>query len=136
MQALAPTITSLLPYKLALIESYLLIESILKSETQTPITLTDMSQSSNLPPAPMEDAAPLANSTPPVIINTSQKEVKMNMPTLFIGDRKKLEEFLIETDMYLTMKNEMYNNNQRKIIFILSFMKDRKAGPWKQSFWT
>jgi len=105
-----------------------------------------MSQSGTLPPAPgMEHveqeqapppSAPPANPVPPITVNATQKEVKMNTPTPFTGDRKKLEEFLIETDMYLTMNEDTYNNNSQQIIFILSFMKDGTAGSWKQSFWT
>jgi len=76
------------------------------------------------------------NPMPLVTINTTQKEVKMNAPTPFMKDRKKLEEFLIKTDMYLTMNKNIYNNNNRQIIFALSFMKDRTAGLWKQFFWT
>jgi len=121
IQASVPTITFLLPYELTPIKSYSLIESILESETQAPIKVTDMSQSSILPPAPSiehvepEQApsppTPPANSTPPITVNTTQKEVKMNMLIPFTGDRKKLKEFLIETDMYLTMNEDTYNND-------------------------
>jgi len=105
-----------------------------------------MSQSGILLPAPSmehvepEQAPPLpappANPTPLITVNTTQKEVKMNTPTLFTGDRKKLEEFLIKTDMYLTINKDTYNNDSRQIIFTLSFIKDGTAGSWKQSFWT
>ena len=105
-----------------------------------------MSQFGTIPPAPgMEHVepeqarplpAPLANLTQPITVNVTQKEVKMNMPTPFTGDRKKLEEFLIETDMYLTMNEDTYNNGHQQIIFALSFMKDETAGAWKQSYWT
>jgi len=109
-----------------------------------------MSQSSILPPTPgMEQVepgqtapAPPAPPVPPpvnpqlITVNATQKEVKMNTPIPFTGDRKKLEEFLIETDMYLSMNEDTYNTDQRQIIFALSFMKDGTAGPWKQSFWT
>ena len=111
-----------------------------------PITVTDMRQSGTLPPAPgMEHVepeqapptpAPPANPVQPITVNATQKEVKMNTPTPFTGDRKKLEEFLIKTDMYLTMNEDTYNNNNRQIIFALSFIKDGTAGLWKQSFWT
>jgi len=132
---------SLPSYELLSIESYPSIESILESETQTPITVTDMSQSGILPPVPgmehMEpEQVPPANPIQPITVNATQKEVKMNMPTPFTGDRKKLEEFLIETNMYLTMNEDTYNNNNRQIIFTLFFMKDGTAGSWKQSFWT
>jgi len=57
---------SLFPYELILIESYHSIESILKSETQTPITVTDMSQSGTLSSAPgMEHVEPEQVPPPP-----------------------------------------------------------------------
>ena len=144
IQALAPTIISLFPYKLILIEFYPSIKSILESETQTPIPVTDMSQSSTLPLAPgMECVEPeQAPPTPPenpvqlITVNATQKEVKMNTPTPFTGDRKKLEEFLIKTNMYLTMNEDTYNNDSQQIIFVLFFMKDGTTGSWKQLFWT
>jgi len=91
-----------------------------------------MSQSGILPPVPgmkhMEpEQVPPTNPIQPIMVNATQKEVKMNMPTPFTGDRKKLEEFLIETDMYLTMNEDTYNNDNRPIIFALSFMKDGTA---------
>jgi len=89
-------------------------------------------ESEQAPPLP----APPANPILPIIINTTQKEVKMNTPTLFTGDRKKLEEFLIKTDMYLIMNEDTYNNDSQQIIFILSFMENGTAGSWKQSFRT
>ena len=63
------------------------------------------------------------------------KEIKMNTLTPFTGKREKLEEFLIELKMYLAMNAELYNTDQWKIIFALSFMKEGMAGSWKQSFW-
>jgi len=51
------------------------------------------------------------------------------------GKREKLEEFLIELEMYLAMNADIYNTDQRKIIFALSFMKEGTAGSWKQSYW-
>jgi len=78
-----------------------------------------MSQSGTLPLAPgMEHVepeqtppTPPANPVQQITVNATQKEVKMNMLTHFTGDRKKLEEFLIETDMYLTMNEDTYNND-------------------------
>jgi len=46
------------------------------------------------------------------------------MPTLFTGKREKLEEFLIELEMYLVMNANIYNTDQQKIIFALLFMKE------------
>ena len=63
------------------------------------------------------------------------KEIKMNTPTPFTGKREKLEEFLIELKMYLAMNADIYNTDQRRIIFTLSFMKEETAESWKQSYW-
>jgi len=63
------------------------------------------------------------------------KEIKMNTLTLFTGKREKLKEFLIELEMYLAMNADIYNADQQKIIFALSFMKEGTAGSWKQSYW-
>jgi len=37
--------------------------------------------------------------------------------------------------MYLAMNANIYNTDQQKIIFALSFMKEGTAGSWKQSYW-
>jgi len=63
------------------------------------------------------------------------KEIKMNTPTPFTGKREKLKEFLIELEMYLAMNTDIYNTDQRKIIFALLFIKEGTAGSWKQSYW-
>jgi len=65
----------------------------------------------------------------------AQKEIKMNTPTPFTGKREKLEEFLIKLEMYLAMNTDIYNTDQQRIIFTLSFMKEGTAGSWKQSYW-
>ena len=66
-----PTIISLFPYELVPIKSYPSIESILESETQTPITVTDMSQSGTLPPTlGMEHVE--SEQAPPRTANYSQ----------------------------------------------------------------
>ena len=60
----------------------------------------------------------------------------MNPPTPFSGERKKLEDFLLEVDIYLKMNRVTYNTDDKKIMFTLSFMKEGVAGLWKKSFWT
>ena len=65
----------------------------------------------------------------------SNKEIKMNTRTPFTGKREKLEEFLIKLEMYLAINADIYNTDQRRIIFTLSFMKEETAGSWKQSYW-
>ena len=66
----------------------------------------------------------------------SFKEIKMNTPTLITGDRTKLDDFLMEVEMYLKINEEIYNADTKKIIFTLSYMKEGMAGLWKQSYWS
>jgi hypothetical protein len=66
----------------------------------------------------------------------AEKEIKMNSPTLFLDEQKKLEDFLLEIDIYLKMNSHTYDADNKKIMFALSFMKEGVAGLWKKSFWT
>ena len=59
----------------------------------------------------------------------------MNSPTEFTGDRNKLEDWIMEVEMFISMNNKMYPNDHRKIIFTLSFMREGTAKHWKASFW-
>ena len=59
----------------------------------------------------------------------------MNSPTKFTGDRNKLEDWIMEVKMFISMNNEMYPDDHRKIIFALSFMREGTAKHWKASFW-
>jgi len=63
------------------------------------------------------------------------KEIKMNTPTPFSGERKKLDNFLLEVEIYQMMNDRVYDTDQKKIIFALSFIKDGVAEMWKQSWW-
>jgi len=63
------------------------------------------------------------------------KEIKMNTLTSFSGEQKKLNNFLLEVEMYQMMNDKVYNTDRKKIIFTLSFMKDGVAEMWKQLWW-
>ena len=76
-----------------------------------------------------------AGNQPPKPLVVTPKEIKMNTLTPFTGDRAKLDNFLMEVEMYMWMNSSVYDTNEKKILFALSFMKDGMAGPWKQSFW-
>ena len=57
-----------------------------------------------------------------------QKEIKINTLTLFMGDRIKLDGFLMEVKMYLKINEEIYNTDMKKIIFVLFYIKEGTAG--------
>jgi hypothetical protein len=64
----------------------------------------------------------------------SMKERAINKPTPFDGDRKKTETFLQECRVYLRINRGVYTTDEDKIIFILSFMNNKEALRWKQTY--
>ena len=86
-------------------------------------------------PAPPPSSPPTPPPPPPAPM-PSFKEIKMNAPTPFTGDRTKLNDFLMEVEMYMKINEEIYNTDTKKIIFTLSYMKEGTAGPWKHSYWS
>src|SRR5271155_4637672 len=63
------------------------------------------------------------------------KELQINYPTKFDGNRENLENFLQDCHLYLGINNEIYNTDLKKIVFMLSFMKKGTTLTWKES-WT
>ena len=62
------------------------------------------------------------------------KEVKLNPPKAFSGKRTELKRFLQDTQVYLTINKEIYDNDDKKIAFVLSFMNEGDASAWKEEF--
>ena len=62
---------------------------------------------------------------------TSSKEVKFNVPKPFSGKRGDLKKFLRTCRMYLQTNSEMYNTDERKVVFVLSFMTEGDAADRK-----
>ena len=70
-------------------------------------------------------AAPISNGT---------KEIALNKPDAFNGDREKFKEFLQLVEVYMDVNHEVYRNDLIKIAFILSFMNSGLAATWKYQF--
>jgi hypothetical protein len=62
------------------------------------------------------------------------KELNLNRPEAFNGNRDGFKEFLQNVEVYMDVNHEMYNNNLRKIVFVLSFMTTGSAATWKAQF--
>ena len=62
------------------------------------------------------------------------KKTKLNPPKPFTGKRTDLQRFLQDTCIFLTINKEHYNNDDKKITFVMSFMTDGDATLWKQEF--
>ena len=67
-------------------------------------------------------------------ISKSATEVKLNLPKVFSGKRTELNKFLQDVLVYLTVNKEVYNNDEKKIAYLLSFMTEGDAASWKEEF--
>ena len=66
--------------------------------------------------------------------HSNGKEIWINNPTEFDGNREHLNSFLQDCHLYLALNNKIYNEDDKKIIFILSYMTKRTAKAWKEAF--
>ena len=70
----------------------------------------------------------MAEATPTI------KKTELNPPKIFTGKRTDLQRFLQDTFVFLTINKEHYNNNDKKIAFVMSFITDGDAALWKEEF--
>jgi hypothetical protein len=62
------------------------------------------------------------------------KELNLNKPEPFDGNQDGFKQFLQNVKVYMDVNHETYNNNLRKIAFVLSFMATESAATWKAQF--
>ncbi|PPQ93323.1 hypothetical protein CVT25_014424 [Psilocybe cyanescens] len=65
-----------------------------------------------------------------------KKEITINKPTIFNGDRTKLKSFIQDFYLYMDINKDIYNTNKKKIAFILSFCSEAEAKLWKKQYMT
>jgi Ty3 transposon capsid-like protein/Zinc knuckle len=66
-------------------------------------------------------------------IHDDRREIKLNPPKPFTGDRSKLLKFVYDCTLHLTLNQKIYDNDLKKISFVLSFMEG-EAAIWKERF--
>ncbi|KAL0566932.1 hypothetical protein V5O48_015062 [Marasmius crinis-equi] len=59
------------------------------------------------------------------------KELRIRTPKIFDGNPNKVEEFLVDCQIYLICNQEIYDTNTKKICFVLSFMEKGVAADCK-----
>ena len=71
-------------------------------------------------------------STIASMIATQQKpqELKLGQPPTFDGDPAKARGWFNNAQLYLLVNKDIYNDNDRKIVFALSFMREGSAALW------
>jgi hypothetical protein len=75
----------------------------------------------------------MAKKTVATIATTSEK-IKLNPPTPFTGKRSDFILFMQDVYVYLKVNKATYDNNNKKISFILSYLAGGDAAVWKQKF--
>ena len=101
------------------------LEGELWTEPRPPISLIEnlfsqllQYQQANPNPTNINMALPVSNGA---------KEIALNKPEPFNGDREKFKEFLQSVEVYMDMNHEIYKSNLIKIAFVLSFMNSGPA---------
>jgi FMN phosphatase YigB (HAD superfamily) len=65
---------------------------------------------------------------------TTSKTIKLNPPTPFTGKRSDFILFMQDVFVYLKVNKATYDNDDKKISFILSYLAGGDAAVWKQQF--
>ena len=58
----------------------------------------------------------------------------LKLPAPFTGNRTQIEAFILECNLYMTVKQNIYKDDLSKIAFMLSLMTNKEACQWKQWF--
>jgi Retrotransposon gag protein len=64
----------------------------------------------------------------------ASENVKLNPPKSFTGKRSDFVLFMQDVYVYLKVNRLIYDDNKKKISFILSYLADGDAAVWKQQF--
>ena len=69
-----------------------------------------------------------------MVTDKKNKSIKLNLPKAFDGSRDKFRKFLQTTKIYLGINKKVYDDDLKKIGFILSFMTEGQAEAWADQF--
>src|SRR6267143_1741190 len=81
-----------------------------------------------LPPGPNP---PPPGPNPPV---PNGKEISIGKPLAFNGDRTKIKRFMQDCLVYLVVNRSTYDDDEKRVAFILSFMMEKEATLWKEQY--
>ena len=62
------------------------------------------------------------------------KEARMGVPTPFSGKRGDLKKFIMTCKMHLQVNRAIYDNEEKKVVFVLSFMTEGDAATWREQW--
>jgi hypothetical protein len=67
-------------------------------------------------------------------MTTPTREVKIRVPADFIGETTKTKKFIQECELYIRVNSHIYDDDEKKVVFALSFMIGGTATAWKEAF--
>jgi Ty3 transposon capsid-like protein/Zinc knuckle len=70
----------------------------------------------------------------PTTMTMNFREIPINKPTPFTGDRTKIRGFLQQCLGYLQLNRPIYMTDEAKIAFVLSFLTDGEALKWRETY--
>jgi Domain of unknown function (DUF4939) len=70
----------------------------------------------------------------PAPSTNGMKELNLNKPEVFDGNRNNFKDFLQNVKVYMDVNHKTYNNDLRKIAFVLLFMTTGAAATWRAQF--
>ena len=88
--------------------------------TPTPTTTTQTNMSNQ----------PGTSTTAQMAAATKPQELKLGQPATFDRDPTKARGWFNNTQLYLLVNKDIYNDDDRKIAFVLSFMREGSATLW------
>ena len=101
------------------------------------LALSSQSQKQELPKSPAQILKVRTPKTGPrELDDMAAKGTRINLPKEFTGDRNDVSSFLQDVDLYFIINLHIYDTDDKKIVFILSFLTDGAAQTWKESFLT
>jgi len=62
------------------------------------------------------------------------KELRINLPKPFNGNRSNLNCFIQDCAVYLKINRNVYNDDDKKIAFMLSLLDSGEPAMWKEQF--
>jgi hypothetical protein len=69
-----------------------------------------------------------------ITMTKASEKIELNPPTPFSGKRNEFVLFMQDVYIYLTVNRHLYDNNDKKISLILSYLSRGDAAIWKQQF--
>ncbi|ESK93867.1 hypothetical protein Moror_13021 [Moniliophthora roreri MCA 2997] len=95
--------------------------------------------SSTLKPKPREDRTQtqmmieISTAVLEEMEKKKNKGSKVASPDPFKGDRKDTKRFLMEVEIYLRMHPTEYDNDEKKCLFLLSYLRGKNTEAWKKT---